>query len=32
MQFGQEPALRPLLASAVEPSASPVPCPYWTSS
>src|SRR5918998_2042952 len=32
MQFGQVPSSPPLSASAVESRASPVPCPYWTSS
>ncbi len=32
MQFGQVASAPPLLASAAESSASPVPCPYCTSS
>ena len=32
MQFGHAPRSPPLLASALESSASPVPWPYWTSS
>src|SRR5688572_17440651 len=32
VQFGQGPSSPPLSASPVESRASPVPCPYWTSS